>query len=797
MKKQEMQATKLSKEMIDNIKHYSENIKTLDEFVDSVRKNPGQYISAIGDEGFMNCIREIFQNATDEMDRSYSPCNKVWVEYFENDFRTIVTDNGRGLPPEDIVRIYTKDHTSSNYDKKAGSGNYSSGTHGSGSKAVNAVSSLFKVTTYRLGRAWQIEFSEGRPIKKYATGNKKVPYAPKEIPNKNNLQGTVVEFTPDFKILKSINIRAMDVYTMIKDLFPLYNINDQIEFTGHTIDGKIIHDDMINKDGIFTFLIRKTDKPLIAPIRFGIDNGTMKADVAITWTPDMNRSADVETFANCTKVDTERSMPSRGFFKGLCDFFRNYMNKIFLANSRRKLEVTNGDCLTGLVGAISSAHIHPIFDSQAKNVCKNDDLFDFLRDLTKRSLQNWAKQKPEDLQKICGFLKDVATARTNADKEKVNISKKYKTDSLTKTPKGFIKAENKDHLELFIVEGLSAASPCQTSRDTRYQAIFPIRGKMPNAFSKSKQEMLKNEEVQAILGILGCGYGKDFDIKKCKYDKIIILSDGDYDGFHIRTLVLIFLLTYCRPLIEEGRVYAVLSPLYHINRKTKKWQYFIDKDDFLVYVRNQFCKNNTVAHAKNKKVFTHKELDKLIDDFGDYDLLMDTISSNLSIYPVLLEDILILQYNAKYSKFSIFKNKIESKYKYLKVEKRNGQVVVDGLAYNLAHTIVISQQFLDFCRPLYAPLEKSEKRYLLNGSKVGLYELIRTYRQSEPSNIERAKGLGTLNDVEIGISTLSPENRKMLRYTAQDINKEIEEMRKVNDKKFTLIEGVDISTFEF
>ena len=133
----------------------------------------------------------------------------------------------------------------------------------------------------------------------------------------------------------------------------------------------------------------------------------------------------------------------------------------------------------------------------------------------------------------------------------------------------------------------------------------------------------------------------------------------------------------------------------------------------------------------------------------------------------------------------------------MKVEKRNGQVVVDGLAYNLAHTIVISQQFLDFCRPLYAPLEKSEKRYLLNGSKVGLYELIRTYRQSEPSNIERAKGLGTLNDVEIGISTLSPENRKMLRYTAQDINKEIEEMRKVNDKKFTLIEGVDISTFEF
>ena len=795
MKLDGMNNNNLSKEMIENIKNYSKKIKTIDEFVDSVRKNPGQYLSSIGNEGFMNCIREIFQNSTDEMDRIESPCNKVWIEFYEKDLRTIVTDNGRGLPPEDIVRIYTKDHTSTNYDKEKG--NYSSGTHGSGSKAVNAVSSLFRVKSFRLGKGYEIEFSEGKPLKKYATSDKKVPFKPKEIPNKNNYQGLIIEFTPDFSIMKTITVTVEDVYQMVQELYPLYKIGDRVEFTGHKADGTIIHDDIINQDGVMTYLVRNTDKPLIKPITFGFDNMTMKADVAITYTPDLTKGAYVETFANFTKVDTDRSTPSRGFFKGLCDFFRNYMNKIYLVNNKRKLEVTNSDCMTGLVAAVSSAIVHPIFDSQAKNVCKNEELFDFVKDLTYTSLQNWSKQNPDDLQKVCAFLKDAATARANADKEKINITKKYKTDSLTKTPNGFIKAENKDHLELFIVEGLSAASPCQTSRDTKYQAIFPIRGKMLNAFSNSKQKMMKNEEVQAILGILGCGVGKDFDISKCRYDKIIILSDADYDGFHIRTLVLNFLLVYCRPLIEDGRVYAAFSPLYHINRGGKNWKYFIDKTDFNRYVMDQFVANNKIFHMKPKKEFSKKEITDLVEKFDKYDMLMDSISSNLAIHPVLLEDILILQYSDKYNKFSTFKKAIEKKYQYLKVSQKNGYTVVDGLAYDLSHTIILTQQFFDFCRPLLAPLAKSEKRYLLNGNKVGLYELVKTFKASEPSNIERAKGLGTLNAVEIGISTLDPKNRKLLRYTAKDIDKEIEELRRINDNKFILIEGVDMSNFEF
>lgn len=792
----------LTKEQEKQIRNYGgDNIKTIKLFVDSVRKNPGQYLSSIGNEGMINCIREIFQNATDELNRKVSPCDEVWIEFFEGSFRTIVMDNGRGIDPGDMVRVFTREHTSTNFDKKEGE--YPSGLHGVGSKCVNAVSSRFTVTAYRLGVGYKIEFSEGKPLAKYGVKDKKtgdIVYVPERLPDRTGAQGTIVDFEPDFDILKEITITNEDVYRLVSNLVPLFKPGAKINYLCHKLDGTEFKDTLINEDGVLTYIIRKTDKPLIKPIIFGFDNGKMKVDAALTYVANINAGADVTTYANMSPVNTQLSTPSKGFFRGVTDFFKTYMNKIFLANSKRKIEATNSDILTGLVGAVASAHMNVMFDGQAKNVCKNGDLEPFVKDVTLKALQDWSKKNPEDLQKICNFFKDVATARTKAEKEKTNVIKKYKGDTITGIPEGFIKAENRDHLELFIVEGLSAASPCQTSRDTKYQAIFPIRGKMSNAFSKSREAFLKNEEVQAILSILNCGYGKNFDISKCKYDKIIILSDADYDGFHIRSLVLKFLLVYCRPLIEEGRVYAVLSPLYHVNKGTKKWRYFIDKDDFTKYVRDEFCKENKIAHLPSKKEFTKHEISSLIINNNNYDFYMDRISSNYMIDPILLEDLLLLR-NEAYKNFNKFKETISKKYKYLKCEKKNNSILINGLVNGIhgdrEHTIIFNDQLLNACTPLLPYLDKSEKRYLLNGKKIGLYQIISTFRNSEPKNIERAKGLGSLNDLEIGESTLSPENRKLLRYTTQDISNEIEEIRRVNDDKFKLIENVDISQYEF
>lgn len=264
-------------------------------------------------------------------------------------------------------------------------------------------------------------------------------------------------------------------------------------------------------------------------------------------------------------------------------------------------------------------------------------------------------------------------------------------------------------------------------------------------------------------------------------------------GYHIRTLLLKFLVLYARPLVEAGRVYIGLSPLYHVGLGTKRWRYFIDKDDFMHYVRDEFVKTNTVKHIKDKKPFTKSQLSSLIINNNNYDLMLFSIAENYALDPVLLEDLMI----ARSFSYSKFKKAIEGKYQYVKVTKQGDSFILDGIVNDKANMIIFNQNLINACKPILYYIDKSEKRYILNNKKVGLYELISEYRNSEPKDIDRAKGLGTLNDSQIGISTLNPKNRKLLRYTADDINKEIEEMRRINDDKFSLIKDVDISLYEF
>lgn len=250
---------------------------------------------------------------------------------------------------------------------------------------------------------------------------------------------------------------------------------------------------------------------------------------------------------------------------------------------------------------------------------------------------------------------------------------------------------------------------------------------------------------------------------------------------------------YCKPLIEYGRLYIGISPLYHIDKGKKTWTYHIDKDDFNKYVRDQFYKNNKIQHGTTKKEFTKTELLSLIINNRDYKSHMDTISTNNAIHPILLEDVLI---NRK-EPFAKIKKFIEKKYPYLHVSTKNGVIIIDGIAFDATQAIVLNDFLISSCLIVTTFLDKSEKRYIINGNVVGLYEILDIYTQSEPKNIERAKGIGALNPYELGYSTLDPKNRKLLRYTTTDIIQELETMRKINDDKFTLIKDLDLSQYDF
>lgn len=510
------------KDYEENIRNYENTLVKIDNFIEGVRTLPGFYIGATGNIGWLACIREIFQNAIDEMKREYSPCHYVKVQFDERTQQAIIDDTGRGIPLGKIIEIYTSERMSSNYHKKAGD-SYTSGTHGVGSGVALALSKYFEVNSYVLGKARQVQFDSGVPRSEKET----------KIPCPKDRQGTTVIMTPDPDIMGVVNLTCKEVFDMVFKIFTLINIGDRIDFIGTDKKGRVcIEEELVNKDGIITDLIVKTQAPLVQPISFKDDNGTMMCEIAFTYdASDLSGEEDITSFGNFTH--TTDGTHVQGFLSGVCIYFKNYMNKIYLGE-KSKITITNVDVRTGLKAVINAAHINPVFKGQFKGVLSNDDMEPYIRNFTIKSLEAWAKVHPGDLQKIAKFLKDVADLRMKSDTEKVKLSSRYESNILTGRPRGFIPPSGKKNLELIIVEGKSALGSTKNSRDYQTQGIFPIRGKLPNAYTTSRSKFLANVEVAAIISLVGGGYGKNFDINKVKWEKIILLADADPDKTSVR-----------------------------------------------------------------------------------------------------------------------------------------------------------------------------------------------------------------------------------------------------------------------
>lgn len=500
----------------ENIKNYANKIEHIDSFVDAVRRFPGMYIGAKGNTGWKACIREIFQNAVDEEIRKESPCHYVKLTFDERDQSAIIEDTGRGIPHGQIITIYATQHTSSNYSKKPGE--YTSGVHGVGSGVAMALSKSFDIYSYVLGAAKHVHFDAG------------IPWNKKEfnISCPDGRQGTTIRMEPDISVLDEVNLICEDILDLVLKVYPLINIGDQIDFIGIDKHGKIkFQENLVNRDGIIASLIMRTQTPLVTPIYYKDDTGYMKAEIAFTYdSSDLTSAEDIVSYANYTP--TTGGTHVDGFVDGLCNFLRNYMNKIYLGE-KSKITVINNDIKTGLKVIVAAAHLNPVFAGQFKGILSNEDIGKYIKDLTIKSLEEWSKTSPGDLQKICKFIKEIAEIRAKSDDEKIKISNNIEASALTGKPKKYVAPSGNKHNELIIVEGDSALGSAKNSRDSSVQGIFPIRGKIPNAFKETKAKFLSNQEIASIITIIGGGYGKNFDINKVKFDKIIFLADADPD----------------------------------------------------------------------------------------------------------------------------------------------------------------------------------------------------------------------------------------------------------------------------
>lgn len=791
-----MTKIKISQEYIDNIKNYEDSIKTLKDFIEAVKTMPTMYIGHKSVSGIINCIREVFQNAVDEALRKKSPCDHIWVTIDRRNFEISIEDNGRGIPFNSIIRTYTDGHTSSNYLKEEGSGEYTSGTHGVGAKVANALSSSFKVESYILGKAKKVEFSYGYPT----------IIEPVDIPN-NNKQGTKVSMIPNFDIMNDINKgEPVDIYelsdgvlTLIVSILPLITIGTKITYTFIELDGSSTVKEYVNKEGTKELLGDILSNPIVNPISFGDDNGTTKADISFSFDSVDFESDKIAAFANfspCIGVHIT------GFTNALVRFFRNYMNNVYLksANSnkkKKKLSITPSDIKSGLRAIVSVAHINPSFTGQAKEELDNADMEKFVYDLTIKALNEWSKENASDLNKLCKRFKELAEIRLELENGKQKLTQKY-SNTLSGFPEKFTKPTGKKWEELFICEGDSAKGSMVNNRINKIQGLFPIKGKIKNAFSTPLKELLQNEEVKAIINIIGAGYGKSFDINKARFDRIIIATDADVDGAHISLLLLMLFIRLMPDLVYQGRVFRVIPPLYSVKINNKK-KYFTDKLDYFEYIQSLFAKNNEIAYIKDGKKLTKHEQISLLNINSDYLYELNKVSNIYKVDAKLLELVLINRNLPLDKLINIIRS--NELYRFLKIETINNTLSIIGSIEKRINTLFLNERMYEECSDIISILDKNIcHTYLLNGKVASIFDIMNEFEKSEPARLQRYKGLGEMNPADLAKTVVYPAEyggeRLLVRYTIEDATKDIEKMRYYESNKGKLLENLKVTRFD-
>ena len=469
-------AKKVQESLEERAKNYGNEIKQISDFVEQVRQTPDVFIGKVKENAaFLTMTREIFQNSIDEIlkGNAFSPLIKV--SYDERNHQVTVGDNGRGIPHGKIAVIFGESHTSSNYVKEPYK--YSAGKNGCGGSTTNALSSKFTVDSYVLGEAVHAEFIEGHIWKK---GEVKI-----NCPE--GYQGTTISFIPNETVIGEVTATWKDIYDLLALITPSAPIGTTVHYLG--IDKKgIRHSEVIeNKDGIMTYLINMTQRPFIEPVIITNDDGTRKMEVAFTYDTSVENGEEQIISLNNT-CPTDGGTHVMGAIDGITRYFRDYMNKIFLANTKSKLTCTVNDIRQGLKLAVSTFHLTALYNGQAKELLDNDDMKPFVSQTIIAGLNIWFQSHSSDLQKLCKYFKEVIEIRMRQDKEKVKLSTKFEASSISGLPAKYLKPNGRRNCELVIVEGDSAFGSARNVRDQATQGIFPIRGKMPNVFEKSRAD---------------------------------------------------------------------------------------------------------------------------------------------------------------------------------------------------------------------------------------------------------------------------------------------------------------------
>ena len=542
----------------------AQNIQVL-EGLDAVRKRPGMYIGSTSIRGLHHLVYEVVDNSVDEALAGYATHIEVTIN---EDNSITVVDDGRGIPcgmhesgMSAVELVLTKLHAGG----KFGGGGYkvSGGLHGVGISVVNALSEWTKVQVHQDGVIRDIEFARGhKTCELHEIGT-------------TDHTGTTVIFKPDAEIFETT---VFNFDTLKVRLQELAFLNKGLKITITDLRGEEPRTEVFHYEGGLSEFVKflNENKEVVNQKVISIENE--KDDVVVDVALQYNDSYSDTLLSFVNNINTvDGGTHLSGFRSALTRTINDYGRKSGLIKENES-NLSGDDVREGLTAVVSVKVLEPQFEGQTKTKLGNSEVKGITDVIVSEGLKTFFEENPQDAKKIIEKATMASRAREAARKAR-DLTRRKNALEVSSLPGKLADCSEKDTsmTEIYLVEGDSAGGSAKSGRDRRYQAILPLRGKILNVEKARLDKILANNEIRSMITAFGTGIGEDFDITKSRYNKIIIMTDADVDGAHIRTLLLTFFYRYMKPLIEEGHVYIAQPPLYQIKKGKSHWYVYSDE----------------------------------------------------------------------------------------------------------------------------------------------------------------------------------------------------------------------------